>query len=183
VLRLLDAQGRELAFCDDESGLSGDCRVAHVFAAGGDYFIEVRDINYGGGADYRFRLRVGDFPLVNLPFPAGVKAGSPGTFTFVGPQVDKVPTVTATAAVDELRLPLAAKFPGGKSSAFGALHAPGRVERTLPEGQGTGLLEVHREEGTARGVHRADPQPGLAERGDAATPRCQGHRADQLGGE
>ena len=128
VLRLLDAQGRELAFCDDESGLSGDCRIAHVFAAGGDYFIEVRDINYGGGADYRFRLRVGDFPLVNLPFPAGVKAGSPGTFTFVGPQVEKVPAVTATAAVEELRLPLSAKFPGGKSSGFGAAVVSGLTE-------------------------------------------------------
>ena len=118
VLRLLDLRGRELAFCDDESGLGGDCRLAHVFAAGGDYLIEVRDINYSGGGDFRFRLRVGDFPLVNLPFPAAVKAGAKSTFAFVGPQVDKLKPVTATAPTDATRLPLWTKFPGGKSSAF-----------------------------------------------------------------
>jgi Bacterial pre-peptidase C-terminal domain len=118
VLRLLDRQGRELAFTDDESGLGGDCRLAHVFVASGDYLIEVRDINYGGGDDHRFRLRVGDFPLASLPFPAAVKAGTQSTFAFVGPQVDKLPTVTATAPADAARLALSAKFPGGKSSAF-----------------------------------------------------------------
>ena len=118
VLRLLDLKGRELAFCDDESGLGGDCRLAHVFTAGGDYLIELRDISYSGGSDYRFRLRVGDFPLANLPFPAAVQAGAQSTFAFVGPQVDKLPPVTATAPADKTRLALAAKFPGGKSSAF-----------------------------------------------------------------
>ncbi|MEN9573575.1 MAG: hypothetical protein RL514_1430 [Verrucomicrobiota bacterium] len=118
VLRLLDLQGRELAFSDDESGLGGDCRLAHVFAAGGDYLVELRDISYGGGNEHSFRLRVGDFPLASLPFPAAVKAGAQSTFAFVGPQVDKLPLVTATAPVDASRLALSAKFPGGKSSAF-----------------------------------------------------------------
>ena len=118
VLRLLDLKGRELAFCDDESGLGGDCRLAHVFATGGDFLIELRDISYGGGSDYRFRLRVGDFPLASLPFPAAVKAGAQSTFAFVGPQVDKLPPVTATAPADATRLALSAKFPSGKSSAF-----------------------------------------------------------------
>ena len=118
VLRLLDLKGRELTFSDDESGLGGDCRLAHVFATGGDYLIELRDISYGGGSDHRFRLRVGDFPLASLPFPAAVKAGATGTFVFVGPQVDKLPPVTATAPADATRLALSAKFPGGKSSAF-----------------------------------------------------------------
>lgn len=118
VLRLLDLKGRELAFCDDESGLGGDCRIAHVFAAGGDFLIEVRDINFGGGSDYRFRLRVGDFPLASLPFPSAVKAGAKSTFEFVGPQVDKLKPVSDTAPADATRLPLSAKFPGGKSSTF-----------------------------------------------------------------
>jgi len=120
VLRLLDLKGRELAFSDDESGLGGDGRLAHTFAAAGDYLIEVRDINYGGGSDHRFRLRVGDFPLASLPFPAAVKAGASATFAFVGPQVDKLKPVTTTAPADATRVGLAAKFPGGKSSAFAA---------------------------------------------------------------
>ena len=118
VLRLLDLKGRELAFCDDESGLGGDCRLAHVFAAGGDYLIEVRDIHHSGGSDHRFRLRVGDFPLVSLPFPAAVKAGTKATFDFVGPQVEKLKPVAASGPPNATRLALSTKFPGGKSSAF-----------------------------------------------------------------
>lgn len=118
VLRLLDRQGRELAFCDDESGLGGDCRLAHRFAAGGDYLIELRDLSHGGGSEHRFRLRVGDFPLANLPFPAAVQAGAQSSFAFVGPQVDKLPAVTATAPTNATRLALAAKFPGSQGSAF-----------------------------------------------------------------
>jgi hypothetical protein len=120
VLRLLDARGRELAFCDDESGLNGDCRFAHTFAAAGDYFLEVRDIHYAGGADHRFRLRIGDFPLVSLPFPAAVRAGASGMFNFVGPQVEKLKPVAASAPAGATHLPLAVKFPGGKNTAFAA---------------------------------------------------------------
>ncbi len=118
VLRLLDARGRELAFCDDESGLNGDCRFAHTFAAAGDYLLEVRDIQHAGGSEHRFRLRVGDFPLVSMPFPAAVKAGASATFTFVGPQVEKLKPVAGTAAAGAMHLPLAVKFPGGNHAAF-----------------------------------------------------------------
>lgn len=118
VLRLLDLRGREVAFSDDESGLGGDCRLAHVFAAGGDYLIELRDIGFGGGSDFRFRLRVGDFPLASLPFPAAVQASATATFAFVGPQVDKVLPITATATPEATGLLLSAKVPGGKSSTF-----------------------------------------------------------------
>lgn len=118
VLRLIDLKGRELASCDDESGLGGDCRLAHTFAADGDFLIELRDIHHNGGSDYRFRLRVGDFPLVSLPFPAAVKAGASATFAFVGPQVDKLKPEAATAPADATRVAISTKFPGGKSSAF-----------------------------------------------------------------
>jgi len=118
VLRLLDPRGRELAFCDDESGLNGDCRFAYNFAAAGDYFLEVRDINYVGGPEYRFRLRIGDFPLVSLPFPAAVQAGKSATFDFVGPQVDKLKPIATTAPAGATHLPLTVKTPGGKNTAF-----------------------------------------------------------------
>ena len=68
-LRLLDATGRELAFADDTPGLGADCRLLHRFTADTTCFIEVRDVSWQGGADYRFRLRVGDFPLVATPYP------------------------------------------------------------------------------------------------------------------
>ena len=120
VLRLLDSRGRELAFSDDESGLGGDCRLAHTFAASGDYFLELRDISYGGGSEYFFRLRVGDFPFASLTFPAAVQAGTTATFNFVGPQVEKISSLTATAPTNTMRLALTAKFPGGNASGFAA---------------------------------------------------------------
>ena len=68
-LRLLDASGREIAFADDTPGLGADARVLHRFASDTTCFIEVRDVSWQGGADYRFRLRVGGSPLATTSFP------------------------------------------------------------------------------------------------------------------
>ena len=74
IVRLLDSTGRELAFCDDTPGLGSDCRFGYTFPADGECLIELRDANYDGGADYRYRLRVGDFPLATNLFPLGARA-------------------------------------------------------------------------------------------------------------
>ncbi|MBM3840557.1 MAG: hypothetical protein FJ398_21865 [Verrucomicrobia bacterium] len=66
VVRLLDANGRELAYCDDDPGAYADARVTHRFTAAGKCVIEVRDIRYQGGSKHRYRLRVGDFSQVPL---------------------------------------------------------------------------------------------------------------------
>lgn len=81
-LRLLDAAGREIAFADDSPGLGADAHLQHRFTADTTCLLEVRDVSWQGGADYRFRLRVGNFPLVTTPFPLpsgqhGQQAGSP----------------------------------------------------------------------------------------------------------
>ncbi|MEN9576429.1 MAG: hypothetical protein RL514_4284 [Verrucomicrobiota bacterium] len=68
-LRLLDATGRELALADDSTGLGADAHLQHRFTTAATCFVEVRDVSWQGGADYRFRLRVGNFPLVTTPFP------------------------------------------------------------------------------------------------------------------
>jgi len=90
VLRLLDGDGKELAFSDDEPGLGADCRFSYGFETAGRYWIELRDVSYRGGADRRYRLRVGDFPLVTSPYPLGVQVGSVTPLTFVGPDVGDV---------------------------------------------------------------------------------------------
>src|SRR4051794_40777822 len=69
IVRLLDPAGRELAYHDDTPGLGSDCRFGYTFPADGECLIELRDANYEGGADYRYRLRVGDFPLATNVFP------------------------------------------------------------------------------------------------------------------
>lgn len=70
VVRVLNPAGQELAYNDDGVGLHGDSFVTFTTAVAGDYFIEVRDVSYGGGADFFYRLRVGDFSLPLLTFPA-----------------------------------------------------------------------------------------------------------------
>jgi hypothetical protein len=87
VLRLLDAAGRVIATSDDEGGIGADCRVAFTSKSDGVYFIELRDITYQGSATHRYRLRVGDLPLVNSSFPMAVKKGATASVQFAGPSV------------------------------------------------------------------------------------------------
>ena len=110
VVRLLDAAGRELAWCDDAPGAGPDCRFAHTVAADGDYVIELRDANYAGGADYRYRLRVGDFPLATVPFPLAAKRGTAAMFTFVGPDCAGILPVTLAVPEPGGALPLGVRY-------------------------------------------------------------------------
>src|SRR5205085_988006 len=61
LIRVLDASGQELAYCDDTPGIGSDCRLVFVAPVGGDYLLALRDANYEGGPQHRFRLRLGDF--------------------------------------------------------------------------------------------------------------------------
>ncbi|HWN94462.1 MAG TPA: PPC domain-containing protein [Methylomirabilota bacterium] len=68
VLRIVNAAGRELARNDDAPGWSGDSYINFTAPEAGDYFIEVRDVNYGGGSAFFYRLRIGGSPLANSNF-------------------------------------------------------------------------------------------------------------------
>ena len=82
VIRLLDAQRKELMLADDDMGLGADCRLQHICGQTGDYFIEVRDNRFQAGGVYR--LRVGDFPIITSPLPLGGRIGSTAVFRFAG---------------------------------------------------------------------------------------------------
>lgn len=86
MIRLLTLDGRELAFSDDDPSTGADGRFAHTFAEAGDYLLEIRDIRYQGGGNYRYRLRLGDFPLVSVPYPLAVQKGQSASVQFVGPE-------------------------------------------------------------------------------------------------
>jgi hypothetical protein len=62
---------RELVdlYADDTPGLQGDCRLSHTFKDAGEVLVEVRDTTHRGGADFFYRLRVGDFPGATTAFP------------------------------------------------------------------------------------------------------------------
>jgi hypothetical protein len=103
-ITLLDAAGNEMpgGFSNDAPGLQTDARLTHTFAADGFVLVAVRDVSFRGGADFHYRLRVGDFPCATTALPMALKRGSKSNVTFSGPTVDGVAPVEVTAPTDPL---------------------------------------------------------------------------------
>ncbi len=104
-ITLLDATtGRELpaGHSQDAPGLQDDPRLTYTFKSAGDVLIAVRDVSYRGGADFYYRLRVGDFPCATTPLPLAVKRGSKVAVRFTGPTVDGVSPVEVQVPADPL---------------------------------------------------------------------------------
>lgn len=128
VIRLLKADGSELKMSDDDLSLGADSRLSLMLPEDGEYVVEIHDNQYRAGG--RYRLRIGDFPLVTVPYPLGGRLGSTAQFKFVGPASDgaaplllRIPDEVKTG-----RLPVSAKYPEGKSSGLATL-----VTTDLPE--------------------------------------------------
>ena len=51
VVRLLDAAGKELVYCDDDPAVGSDARFSFTAPRTGRYFIELRDVGYQGGSE------------------------------------------------------------------------------------------------------------------------------------
>lgn len=128
VVRLLQADGSELMMADDDESTGADSRLSLTLPADGDYIIELHDNQYRGGG--RYRLRIGDFPLVSVPYPLGGRLGSTAQFHFAGSaSVGATPVVLRIPdEVKSGRVSVAAKFPEGKSSGLATL-----VASPLPE--------------------------------------------------
>jgi hypothetical protein len=102
-IALYDAKtGRDVpgGFSNDAPGLQTDARLTCTFKEAGDYVIEVRDVMYRGGADFFYRLRIGDFPCATTPFPLAVQRGVKTIVSFAGPNVEGVGPVEVSAPAD-----------------------------------------------------------------------------------
>lgn len=101
-LQILDASGHELpgGFSNDAPGLQTDARLTYTFKTAGDYLAAVRDVSYRGGADYLYRLRIGDFPCATTTLPLAIKRGSKTAVRFAGPNVEGVAPVEVAAPTD-----------------------------------------------------------------------------------
>jgi hypothetical protein len=102
-LTLYDARsGRELpgGHSNDAPGLQTDPRLTYTFKDAGDYLLEVRDVLYRGGADFLYRLRIGDFPCATNPIPMAAKRGSKTTVHFAGTMVEGVAPMEVTVPSD-----------------------------------------------------------------------------------
>jgi hypothetical protein len=73
--------------------------------------LEVRDINYQGGSQYRYRLRLGSFPLLTVPYPPVIPKGAT-TEVSVNSKHVKV-----CASDDATRIPLSVRGKSGSSFA------------------------------------------------------------------
>jgi len=123
MLRILDLQGRELAYSDDAPGLGGDSRLTYTFKTAGEYIVEVRDIRFQGGANFTYRLRIGDFPCVTTPYPMGIKKGGPAQLAFAGSRLDGAAPVTVNIPNENPAnwVNIGVKLPNGTASGFGSL--------------------------------------------------------------
>ena len=48
------------------------------------------DVRHAGGNEYRYRLRVGSFPLVTAVYPAGGRSGAVMSFELTGHEADRL---------------------------------------------------------------------------------------------
>ncbi|HTN77948.1 MAG TPA: hypothetical protein VL096_22005 [Pirellulaceae bacterium] len=122
IVRLLDADRRELIVADDDAANGADGRFTYTFATAGSYTLELRDVRYRGGPTFRYRLRLGDFPNINTPFPLGLTQGQSGKLAFAGIEADALaPLDLAASNTLSQRQAVAVKANGGQASAFATL--------------------------------------------------------------
>jgi hypothetical protein len=121
VLRILNATGQEQLVVDDDPGLGADCRLGLTAPEDAEYLIEVGDNKYLAGN--RYRLRIGDFPLVTTPYPLGGRLGSTAEYGFAGPATEGLlpQLIRVPGYSNSDRLSVSAKFPNGKSSGMATL--------------------------------------------------------------
>lgn len=130
MIRLLDPKGRELAYSDDVPGLRSDSRLCYQFKEAGEYMLELRDIRFQGSGNHFFRLRIGDFPCVTVPYPMAVKKGATANVNFAGLNLDGVqPTAVNFPADAPFEwTSVGAKRANAASSNFALLALSGRDE-------------------------------------------------------
>lgn len=91
---------REIAHDNDSPGCQTDPRIRYTFKEAGEYLVEVKDVLYRGGAEFFYRLRIGDFPLATTPYPLAAKRGTKAKISFIGPAVQGVALVEVVVPSD-----------------------------------------------------------------------------------
>jgi hypothetical protein len=91
-LALFDAKGKELARDEDSRGF--DSLIEFTSLEDGDYVAQVRDFQYRGGGDYKYRLFVGVVPFVDYIFPFGGQRGKPVEISVFGRNMQGAEKVT-----------------------------------------------------------------------------------------
>lgn len=120
VVRVLDGGGSEVLRADDNSGAGADCRFVFTAPADGPYVLELRDNRYKAGG--RYRLRLGDFPLVSRVEPMAVQAGVPSEISFAGSNaVGLAPFTFLTTAANNRELPISVRSSSSQATGWSTL--------------------------------------------------------------
>jgi len=82
-LRLTDDKLRFVA-ADDSQSNRGECRIVFNVPADGDYLLEFSDSRYRGGAPAHYRIKIGDYDVIDEVFPLGGRHGDKPLFTVRG---------------------------------------------------------------------------------------------------
>jgi len=82
ILGISDESGRILA--ESRKGPDGDPIIDLKLPANGKYWIRARDVLYGGGGEFSYRIRLGVAPLIEFIFPPAGLPGSTSNFTIYG---------------------------------------------------------------------------------------------------
>lgn len=93
ILLLHDEKGREIAANDNQE--FADPTFSHEFKSSGRYFLQIRDVAYGGNANWSYVLHITDGPFVSAVFPTAVKAGATAELEAVGVNLGASKTVKA----------------------------------------------------------------------------------------
>jgi hypothetical protein len=102
LLTLADAGGTVLTTTTDPF-------LGYTFATAGTYALGVRDRDFrGGDKDWKYRLRLGEIPIVTSVFPLGVQRGQTATIAVDGVFLDDIKTVQIKAgdAAPGTKLPI-----------------------------------------------------------------------------
>jgi hypothetical protein len=106
---ILNDKKFELVTCDDSPLAIQDPHASIIAPEDGTYYIEVRDSSYAGNDAAQYRMHVGAFPRPTVAYPAGGKAGSDLTVTYLGDPAGPLTEAIKVPDTPGEKLPLFAK--------------------------------------------------------------------------
>jgi hypothetical protein len=158
-----------------------DGLLGYVCNQAGTYVLAVRDRDYRGGPEMRYRLHIGDIPIATRVFPLGLQRGAKAEIHVEGVNLGPLPPVRvgapAEAAVGS-RLPVNLKTP--KSSPLGDLSVIVGEFPEVAQGASGGQSQSLPVPGTANGriesPQQADLWRFLAKKGQRLVLEVNSHR-------
>jgi hypothetical protein len=105
TLKLLDSNGKQVAWCDDYR-YSPDPVILYEVPADGEYVLEIADAIYRGREDFVYRIVLGEVPFMTGIYPLGGPGGEKTTVQLTGWNLPKNETTVDATDCFEGTLPV-----------------------------------------------------------------------------